>query len=305
MKILVTGGSGMVGSSLKTKLTDADYPSSSELDLTSQTSIDNFFSKKKYDYIIHLAAHVGNHHDNSKDKISYLDKNILMNTLITKAAYENGVENFLGILSTCIFPDQVDKYPMKEDVLHDGPPHKDLFSYGYAKRTHAVQIDSYKATYGVNYNYLIPSNLYGIVTDSHFGRTHYVNDLIFKIIKHQRSNSKSIELYGDGSPLRQFMFVEDFSYVIEKYVKNNINESFNVAPPENLTINEIAEIAINTCCSEDMNIFYNSSYPNGQHRKDVSIEKFKKFFPDFKFTPLSQGIKFVYDYYKDRYINEV
>ena len=295
----------MVGTSLRSRLKNADYPSSSELDLTNQNSIKSFLSNKRYDYIIHLAAHVGNHHDNSIDKISYLDKNIIMNTLLTKAAYENGVKNFLGILSTCIFPDQVNEYPMREDMLHLGPPHKDLFSYGYAKRTHAVQLDSYKKMYGVNYNYLIPSNLYGIVTDSHFGRTHYVNDLIFKIIKHQIDNSNVIELYGDGSPLRQFMYVEDFSLIIDQYVKNDMTESFNVAPPENLTIDEIANIALKTCCSKDMKIVYNSSYPNGQHRKDVSINKFRNFFPNFKFTPLNEGIKFVYDYYKKREINEV
>jgi GDP-L-fucose synthase len=305
MNILVTGGSGMVGSSLKSRLTNADYPSSSELDLTNQSSIESFLSNKKYDYIIHLAAHVGNHHDNSIDKISYLDKNIIMNTLLTKAAYEHEIKNFLGILSTCIFPDQLNEYPMKEEVLHLGPPHKDLFSYGYAKRTHAVQLDSYKTMYDVNYNYLIPSNLYGIVTDSHFGRTHYVNDLIFKIIKHQKSNLNELELYGDGTPLRQFMFVEDFTSIIEQYVKKNINASFNVAPPENLSIDEIAKIAVKTCSSEDMKIVYNPSYPNGQHRKDVCISKFRNFFPDFKFTPLNEGIKFVYDYYKDRKINEI
>ena len=160
MKILVTGGSGMVGSSLKLKLEQADYPSSKELDLTNQASIQSFLSKNKYDYVIHLAAHVGNHHDNTRDKISYLDKNIIMNTLLTKACYESGIKNFLGVLSTCIFPDKVDNYPMTEEMLHLGPPHIDLFSYGYAKRTHAVQLDAYKASYGVNYNYLIPSNLF-------------------------------------------------------------------------------------------------------------------------------------------------
>jgi GDP-L-fucose synthase len=300
MKILVTGGSGMVGSSLKLKLEQADYPSSKELDLTNQASIQSFLSKNKYDYVIHLAAHVGNHHDNTRDKISYLDKNIIMNTLLTKACYESGIKNFLGVLSTCIFPDKVDNYPMTEEMLHLGPPHIDLFSYGYAKRTHAVQLDAYKASYGVNYNYLIPSNLYGIVTDSHLGRTHYVNDLIFKIIKQQESNKNDIELFGDGSPLRQFMLVDDFSTIIQQYLENNINDSFNVSPSCNLTIDQIAKIAIKVCTNSNMKINYNSDYPNGQYRKDVSNAKFRKYFPDYKFTSLDDGIKSIYDYYRGK-----
>ena len=96
------------------------------------------------------------------------------------------------------------------------------------------------------------------------------------------------------------MLVDDFSTIIQQYLENNINDSFNVSPSSNLTIDQIAKIAIKVCTNSNMKINYNSDYPNGQYRKDVSNEKFRKYFPDYKFTSLDDGIKSIYDYYKGK-----
>lgn len=300
MKILITGSSGMVGTYLKKIMPNAYSPSSSELNLLDDSCVKEYMYSHKFDYVIHLAAYVGSLHDNIENRTKYFDNNILMNTLITKYSYETGVKNFLGILSTCIYPDNINSFPIKENQLHEGAPHIDLMSYAYAKRSHAVQIQAYKESYNLNYNYLIPCNLYGIVSPSHENRAHFVNDLIFKIIKAQNKNQDFITLFGDGSPLRQFMLASDFAYIIKCYIDQNLASSFNVAPNINMSVDEIAKTALKACNLEYMNIKYDNSKPNGQFRKDVCTKKFRSAIADFTFTPLKDGINLVYNYYKDK-----
>ncbi|MDA9049273.1 NAD-dependent epimerase/dehydratase family protein [Gammaproteobacteria bacterium] len=295
MKVLITGASGMVGRELEKLIPDAYCPSSSELDLMDSNAVKVYMDKGKFDYVIHLAAYVGSLHDNIDNRTLYFDKNILMNTIVTKYSYESGVKNFLGILSTCIYPDNVTSFPIKEESLHDGAPHADLMSYAYAKRSHAVQLTAYKEAYGVNYNYLIPCNLYGLVSEEHKGRSHFVNDLIQKIIVAKRSNQNHITLFGDGSPLRQFMYSGDLARVIKTFVDEQHTQSFNVAPDLNLSVNDIALVALNACDAKYMTIKYDASKPNGQQRKDVDTVILKSCMPTIKFRDLATGIKNIYD----------
>lgn len=285
----------MVGRELQKLLPGAHYPSSSELDLLDPRKVRKYLSLTKFDYVIHLAAYVGSLHDNIANRTLYFDHNIMINTIITKYAFEAGIENFLGILSTCIYPDNAKVFPMKEESLHDGPPHSDLMAYAYAKRSHAVQIDAYKQSYGVNYNYLIPCNLYGVVKPDHRGRSHFVNDLISKIVEGKRMGSDQIILFGDGMPMRQFMYSGDFAKIIATYVKKTCTQSFNVAPEVNLSVNEIALMALKACDAEHMEIIYDASRPNGQLRKDVDTTNFRKSMPDFQFVELSEGMRRIYD----------
>lgn len=293
MKILITGASGMVGKELSLLLPNAFTPSSEELNLENPKDVSAYMDKNKFEYVIHLAAHVGSLHDNIKNSTLYFDKNIIMNTVITKAAYDSGVKNFLGILSTCIYPDSLEEFPIKEESLHEGKPHKDLMSYAYSKRSHAVQLDEYKKSFKVNYNYLIPCNMYGNV--KHAGRSHYVNDLIFKIVEARKLNKSHITLFGDGTPLRQFMHAKDFAKIIYLHVINNINDSYNVAPDKNLSIHEMAIMALKASGSKDLKVIYDDSFPNGQFRKDVSNKKMKKYFEDFKFLELQDGMRDIYE----------
>ena len=299
MRILITGGNGMVGSYLKNLLPDAITPSSKELDLTNSEQVKNYFANNTFDYVIHLAAHVGSLHDNIENRTAYFDNNILMNTLVTKYAFESGVKNFLGILSTCIYPNDISTFPMTEDMLHLGAPHPSLMSYAYAKRSHAVQLEAYKERYGVNYNYLIPCNLYGIVSENHENRLHFVNDLIFKIIEAQKNKKDHILLFGDGTPLRQFMHAGDLAQIIAYYVISNCNSSFNVAPDINMSVEEIAISALLACNNgTTLKIKYDNSKPNGQYRKDVDTTIFKDQIKNFKFKSLTEGIRDIYEYYK-------
>ena len=298
-KILVTGGSGMVGRSLKKIMPNAIYLSSSNYDLTSEKNVSHMYHELKPNCVVHLGARVGGLIDNINRPYTYFTDNILMNTLLVESAKNNGIKRFIGILSTCIYPDVVESYPMTEDMLHQGPPTPTNFSYGYAKRCMAVQIESCNKQYGTKYSYLTPPNLYG-EHDKTGENSHFVAALIKKIIIAKRNDDSKIILFGTGTPLRQFMYAQDLARVIQYCIENDITESFNVATPENLSIDEIARIALKACDAEHLKIEYDSTKPDGQYRKDVSIEKMKSIIPNFEFTPLYDGIRQTYESWKNK-----
>jgi GDP-L-fucose synthase len=295
MKILVTGGSGMVGKSLKKYLPDAIYLSSKDCDLTDDIEVENLIRKIKPNTIIHLAAKVGGIIDNINKPAEYFEDNILMNTLLLKYSKKYNVNRFIGILSTCIYPDIVETYPITENMLHSGPPTKTNFSYGIAKRALAVQIDAYNQQYGTQYQYLIPCNLYGEF-DKYGNNSHFIAALIKKIHLAKINNEDKITLFGDGSPLRQFMHSDNLAYVIKYCLDNNIYDNMNVAIDENLSISEMAQITLKACDAEYIKIEYDTTKPNGQYRKDVSINLLKEKIPTFKPIDLYNGIKKTYNY---------
>lgn len=295
-KIVVTGGSGLVGKALKKYLPNAVYLSSKDFDLTNENQVKSMYEWYKPEVVIHLAAKVGGILDNIAKPAEYFTDNVLMNTLLVEYAYKSNVKRFIGILSTCIYPDTVENYPMKETDLHLGPPTITNFSYGYAKRSLAVQIDAYNQQYKTKYQYLTPCNLYGLDDKDHESNSHFITALVKKIYDANLKGEKYITLFGDGTPLRQFMYADDFAQVISQVIENEIYESFNVATPENLSIKEMAEIALDACNSNHLEIIWDTSKPNGQFRKDVSIELLQQNIPNFNPISLHQGIKLTYQH---------
>jgi GDP-L-fucose synthase len=180
---------------------------------------------------------------------------------------------------------------MKEEDMFLGPPTNSNFSYGYAKRCMAVQIDAYNKQYGTKYNYLIPCNLYSEYDNfNNESKMHFMTALLKKI----KTSDKTLNLLGTGKPLRQFMYAGDLARIIKKVIDNNIIGSFNVATSENLSINEMANISLNVL-NKNLKIKYSKPELDGQFRKDVSNEKLLNYIPDFKFTSFEEGIKKVYD----------
>lgn len=291
--ILVTGGHGMTGKSLKLILPEVHYISSQECDLRDLANVERLFTKYQPDCIIHLAARVGGIFDNMQHPAEYFDDNILMNTNVIKTAKKWNVNRLITMLSSCSYPDITSKYPMKEEDMHLGPPAITNISYGYTKRAMAIQIDAYNKQYNTKYQYLIPSNLYG-THDKYGENSHFIAALIKKIHLAKINNEDKIILFGDGTPLRQFMNSDDLAYIIKYCIDNNIYEHMNVASEENLTIKEMAQIALEACDAKHLNIEFDSTKPNGQYRKDVSIEKLKKFIPHFNPYNLFDGIKKTY-----------
>lgn len=296
--ILVTGGSGMVGKSLQKILPDAFYLSSKDCDLTDEAQVRKMFETYRPDAIIHLAAKVGGIIDNIQKPAEYFTDNIIMNTVLMDYAHQVGVNRFIGILSTCIYPDVCETYPMCETDLHKGPPTPTNFSYGYAKRALAVQTDAYNKQYDTKYQYLIPCNLYG-ENDKYGDNSHFIAALIKKIHIAKKNGDDKVVLFGTGTPLRQFMHSDDLAKVILNCLENDIYENMNIATEENLSIKQMAEIAIKACDAEHLTIQFDSSYPDGQYRKDVSIDLLKATIPDFTTIDLYSGIKQTYSYIKD------
>ena len=290
-KILVTGGSGLVGTYLKEYFPDANYLSSSTFNLLHETYVDQLFQFYNPEIVIHLAALVGGIKDNLTRPLDYYQQNLLMGTNLLRAAINAKIPRFIGILSTCIYPDVVDTYPMTEEDLHAGPPPKTNFGYAYAKRALAVHIDACNQQLATKYSYLIPCNLYGEHDKFDEQHSHYVSALLRKI----KTTKNTVKLMGTGKPLRQFMHARDLARVITHTVNQDIIESFNVAPNENYSVREIANIALEVTENTHLELKFDSSMPDGQYRKDVSNKKMLRLLPNFQFTPLNQGLKEVYD----------
>ena len=300
-EILVTGGTGLIGTYLKQLLPNAKYVSSKDYNLLNINEVKKMFFEVKPKKVIHLAAIVGGVHHNIEEPVKYFEENLLMNTFILKESFANNVKNFLGILSSCIYPDNINEYPIKESELLSGAPHKDLFSYSYAKRCMAIHIDMYNKKFKTEYNYIIPCNLYGEFDKFDSIKGHFVGALIEKIITAKKNKKKSITLFGDGKPYRQFMHAKDIAKIISIMILENKFYSMNIATKENYSVDHIAKIALKACDAEDMQIKYDKTKPNGQMRKDIDISNFKFFFSQFEPIKLEEGIK---EIYKKRIMNK-
>ena len=289
--ILVTGGTGMVGKHLQDIMPEAMYIGR-EFDLTKWLTVNTLIERLEPTHVIHLAAKVGGIQDNIENPADYISDNILMDTNILRACSMHNVKNVTAILSTCAYPDKMLSYPLKEKDLHSGPPAESNFSYGYAKRSLAVQIDAYNKQYNTNWNYLIPCNLYSEYDNyNNIKKMHFITALIRKI---KESPDGNIELLGTGKPRRQFIYAGDLARIIKRVIDDNITESFNVACDENYSIDELTRLVFGSL-NKNSYIKYIKPELDGQYRKDVSNEKLKEIMPDFKFTDFNKGIKKVYE----------
>ena len=295
--VLVTGGTGLVGKHLNDILPDAVYVSSKDYNLLDYRQVRVMMDDYKPSVVIHLAARVGGIMDNIKYPVDYLEENILINTNVLKVCHEFSVEKVIAILSTCIYPDKVENYPMVEKDLFNGPPTPTNFSYGFAKRCMAAHIDSYVKQYDKKWNYLIPCNLYGEYDKYEEHNSHFVSALIKKIYE----ADDEIELWGTGKPLRQFMYGGDLAKVIKYIIDNGVMGNFNVAPNWVYSINEIANITKKACGKDELVVNYDNTKPDGQFRKDVDSSKLLSVLKNFQFTKLEEGVKKVYDNFSKRH----
>jgi len=280
----------MVGKHLQEILPNASYIGREDCDLTLWKEVEYMMFLQKPDHIIHLAAKVGGIQDNIAKPAEYFDDNILMNTHILRASLQFKVKRLTGILSTCIYPDTVENYPMKEEDMFLGPPAISNFSYGYAKRCMVVQIDAYNKQYNTEYNYLTPCNLYSEHDNfNNESKMHFMTALLKKI----KSSTNTLNLLGTGKPLRQFMYAGDLARVIKEVIDKDITDSFNVATSENLSINEMANISLKVL-NKKLKINYSKPELDGQFRKDACNKKLLNNIPNFKFTNFEEGIKKIY-----------
>jgi GDP-L-fucose synthase len=296
-KILVTGGYGLVG----TEFAEKKYvkPTSIDVDFRNTSEVNEFFNSNHFDGIIHCAAKVGGVGSNMKYKGEFFYDNIMMNTNIIESARSFKVKNLVAFLSTCIFPNNVE-YPLTESKIHLGPPHTSNDAYAYAKRMADIQIRSYKEQYGLNYKSVIPTNIYGPNDNYNIENGHVIPSLIHKCYL-ARENKTNFEIWGTGKPLREFIFSKDVAKLTE-WVLDNYTESEPIilSTSEEISIKEVVGIIV-----ELMNykgtVSWNTDKPDGQFRKPSDNSKIKNYLPDFKFTPLYEGLKETIEYFEKNY----
>jgi GDP-L-fucose synthase len=295
MVVLVTGGSGFVGSRMKLKKPSWQYLSSKECDLAKYYKVREYIGDIQPEAIIHLANKVGGIKENSTRQADFYDINTYINTNVLKAAHATGINRVLSCLSTCAFPDVVKAYPFAEQDILSGPPAKTNFTYGYTKRALLVQTNAYRQQYGVNYSTFCPSNIYGPNDNFDLESSHFVPAMIRKI--DEARDGDTVEFWGTGSPLRQQLYVDDLTRIIPFLLDNhNTDVPLIISPDQNLSIKEMIDIFLKNI-EKDVKIVFNNKL-DGQYRKDGSNKKFKELYGDFEFTKFEHGVLKTYEWYK-------
>jgi len=296
-KILVTGGNGLVGSEF---IGDKYFkPTSKDVDVRITSEVNTLVGLNNFDSIIHCAGKVGGVGGNMKYKGEFFYDNIMMNTNIIESARLFGVKKLVAFLSTCVFPDNVE-YPLTENKIHLGPPHFSNDAYAYAKRMADVQIRAYKEQYGLNYKSVIPTNIYGPNDNYDIVNGHVIPSLIHKCYL-ARENKTDFTIWGSGKPLREFIFSRDVAKLTE-WVLDNYEESEPIilSTSNEISIKEIVDVIVELMNYKG-NVVWDNEKPEGQYRKPSDNSKIKKYLPDFKFTPLYEGLKETIEYFENNY----
>ena len=299
MKILVTGGNGLVGHGIQHIVNDFYtiynhefiFLTSKDCDLLVLTQVHDLFESLKPDLVIHLAACVGGLFKNMKYKVDMYEKNTLINYNVLKCCHEHKVKKVVSCLSTCIFPDKT-TYPINEEMLHNGPPHSSNDAYAYAKRMLEVQSNAYQEQYGDNFICVIPTNIYGEYDNYSLVDAHVIPALIHKCFLAKQQN-KPFVVCGTGKPLRQFIYSQDLAkLLLWSLLEYNEKSSIilSVKEEDEVSIEDIARMIAKEFDYED-NIKFDTSFSDGQFKKTADNNKLMKLYPDFEFTNINIGIK--------------
>jgi len=295
-KLLVTGGNGLVGSSINSYVKVGK-----EYNLIIPEETDKMFQFHKPTHVIHCAGKVGGVGGNMNYKGEYFYDNIMINTNVIEGARKSGVEKLVCFLSTCVFPDNVE-YPLTESKIHLGEPHSSNYPYAYAKRMADIQIRAYREQYGLNYVSVIPTNIYGPNDNFSLTHGHVMPMLIHKLYLAQQNNT-DFNVWGSGKPLREFIYSKDIA-TLSEWAVDNYNES---EPIIFSTSNEISIMDLVDLLVKEFNfkgkVIFDSTKPDGQYRKPSDNSKLKSYLPDFNFTPIEEGIKDTVKWFINNYEN--
>jgi GDP-L-fucose synthase len=303
--IIVTGGTGLLGSAFKKILPSAVFPTRDTFDLKNRREVFSFFQNNNVDTVIHLAGKVGGVKANTLQVSDFYSENSLINNNIIDACVKYKVPKLVCCLSTCIYPDEnYVTYPLTEDQLHNGPPHDSNFGYAYAKRMVDVQLRAANKQHGSVYLSVIPNNMYGEHDNFDLENGHVIPALIRKIWEAKVNNRPSFEVWGDGEIYREFTYAEDIAKAIIHSINNyNSVEPINIGSTKEYKLKDI----ISLICKEldyRGDIVFDSSKPKGQVRKPTSNEKFLKTgWKDDMYTPFEVGLKNTCDWFKSNYPN--
>lgn len=306
--ILVTGGTGLVGKGIQTviendKKEDEEwiFLSSKDANLLSEEETDAVFEKYKPTHVIHLAALVGGLFANMSSNSDFFRSNMKMNDNILEASRKINVKKLVSCLSTCIFPDKT-TYPIDETMVHNGPPHPSNFGYSYAKRMIDVQNKAYNEQYGCMFTSVVPCNVFGPHDNFNVLKGHVIPGLINKAYE-AKKNGTPFEIWGTGSPLRQFIYSQDLAKLFIWTVRD-----YNEIEPIILATDEADEVSIKEVAMMILEAFdfkgevkFLTDKADGQFKKTASNAKLRKYLPDFQFVTTRQGIKDTVDWYVANY----
>jgi len=303
MRVIVTGGTGLVGKNLQEICPNFIYLSSSECNLLNYNETLDIFQNRKATHVIHLAAKVGGLYMNLEYNFEMLHDNLLINMNIMRVCKELKIKNFIGCLSTCIFPDNV-KYPITEEQLHNGEPHKSNEGYAYGKRMLDVFCRQMNKLDGYTYRCIIPTNIYGKYDNFHLKNSHVIPGLIHKCYLAKKNNTP-FKVMGTGKALRQFIYAGDLAMIIRHLVH------FYNGPETNIicSVGEDQEVSIKSIVEkiaeimEYNNIEYDTSYGDGQYKKTVSNEKIKSIMPSLIFGNIDYGLNKTIEWFCKNYEN--
>ena len=253
------------------------------------------------DAIIHLAAKVGGVKGNIDYVADFFRDNIMINTNVLQIAMEFKVPKVLSLLSTCIYPDNP-TYPLTEEQIHDGEPHRSNFGYAYAKRMLEVHSRAMRNQYGLNYITAVPNNIYGPKDNFDLQNGHVIPAMIRKFYEAKKSNS-DVMLWGTGQPLREFTYSGDVAKALLFLLENYEDQSpINIGMTRQISIKKVSEI-ISKEINFTGNIIWDTTKPEGQFKKPSSNKKFLDMYPDFVYTELEAGLKETISWFTDNYPN--
>lgn len=235
------------------------------------------------------------------NKVDMLEKNILINMNVLKAAHTIGVKKLVACLSTCIFPDKT-TYPIDETMLHSGPPHVSNDAYAYAKRLLETHCRAYQEQYGDNFVCVIPTNIYGPHDNFHLEDAHAIPALIHKCYL-AKKESKPFIVAGSGIPLRQFIYSQDLGKLIIWVLESYLEKSpiiLSVGEEQEVSIGHIASLIAKKFNYLD-SMIYDNSKPDGQYKKTASNAKLIGLIGNFEFIDIEEGINTTINWFEANY----
>lgn len=306
-KIFIAGHRGLVGSALVRRLdakgfTNIITRTRTELDLFNQTAVANFFAAEKPEYVFLAAAKVGGIMANKNYPADFIYQNLVIQNNIIESAHQNNTTKLLFLGSSCIYPKNAPQ-PIKEEYLLTGPLEPSNDAYAIAKIAGIKMCQSYNTQHGKNFISVMPTNLYGENDNFDLESSHVLPALIRKFHEAKESNSPTVSVWGTGSPMREFLYVDDLAdaciHLMQTY---NGGEIVNIGTGEDVTIKELTEIVTGVVGYEG-EIVWDTTKPDGTPRKLLDVSKLHSLGFKHK-TNLREGIRKTYAWYVSNYINK-
>jgi GDP-L-fucose synthase len=301
VNVLVTGGGGFLGSHLVERLQregiEPFVARRSDYDLTVPSETERLFADAQPDLVFHLAAEVGGIGANMANPARYWYANLMMGTHVLEQSRRAELEKLVLVGTICSYP-KFAPVPFREDDLWNGYPEETNAPYGVAKKALLVGAQAYREQYGLNTAFLLPVNLYGPRDNFDLESSHVIPALIRKMFAAQGSGEGEVVLWGDGSPTREFLYVEDCAEALwlasQRY---DGPEPVNLGTGEEISIRELAEVIANKTGFEG-EIVWDTSKPNGQPRRRLDVSRAEERFGFRARTPFSEGIERTVSWYR-------